>query len=371
MKIGFFIFAFAILLSMNSFVIMRGWQTLPPVSILRPAYLITMIVMFVAMFGSMIFASYMPHTIGKAISQVGFTYMIVFIYLFLSFLVIDAVRIANYFIHFAPEGMATFRLWAMLASLGIMTIAFIIGNYKFNHPEVVTLNLSVDHPTKNKTLKIVAASDIHLGVTIDKKMLQGYVKLINDQHPDIVLLAGDVSDRSMIPVERQHMDEELRQIKAPLGVFAINGNHEHYAETPDATAEYLKRAGITVLRDEVSLVDSNFYIVGRNDRSNLNRKTLSDIVKGLDASKPKILLDHQPFNLEEAENNHIDLQISGHTHNGQFFPGNLIVKRMYELGYGYLKKGKTHYYVSSGLGIWGPQYRIGTQSELVVINLKY
>ena len=174
----------------------------------------------------------------------------------------------------------------------------------------------------------------------------------------------------MTPVIAQHMDEELREIKAPLGVYAINGNHEHYAESPNATAEYLKSAGIKVLRDEVALVDSSFYIVGRNDRSNLRRMNLNDLMKGLDPTKPTILLDHQPYHLEEAEQNNIDLQISGHTHNGQFFPGNLFVKSMYELGYGYLKKGKTNYYVSSGLGIWGPQYRIGTQSELVVIKLK-
>ena len=371
MKIGFFIIAFAILLSLNSFVIVRGWQALPPVSIVRPAYLITMIVMFLAMFVAMIFGHLMPPFLGKAISQVGFTYMIVFIYLALSFLVVDVIRLGNYFLHFAPVGMPVFRMWGMLASLGIMSIALIIGNVKFNHPEIVTLNLSVDKPTQNKTLKIVAASDIHLGVTIDKKQLQQYVKIINDQHPDIVLLAGDVSDRSMIPVVKQHMDEELRQIKAKFGVYAINGNHEHYAETPNATAEYLQKAGIKVLRDEVALVDSSFYVVGRDDRSNTNRKNLSEIVTDLDVSKPKILLDHQPFHLDEAEKNGVDLQISGHTHNGQFFPGNLIVKRMYELGYGYLKKGKTHYYVSSGLGIWGPQYRIGTQSELVVIDLKY
>lgn len=371
MKIGFFIIAFAILISMNSFVIVRGWQALPPVSVIRPIYLITMIAMFLAMFIAMIFGHLMPPVLGKAISQIGFTYMIVFMYLSLSFLLVDIVRVGNYFFHFAPAGMPAFRMWAMIATLGIMAIALIFGNIKFNHPEVVTLNLSVEKPLRNKTLKIVAASDIHLGVTIDKKRLQQYIQLINAQHPDIVLLAGDVSDRSMIPVVNQHMDEELRQIRSKLGVYAINGNHEHYAETPNATAEYLQKAGIKVLRDEAILVDSSFYVVGRDDRSNVNRKNLIDIVKGLDGSIPKILLDHQPFHLEEAEKNGIDLQISGHTHNGQFFPGNLLVKSMYELGYGYLKKGKTHYYVSSGLGLWGPQYRIGTQSELVVVNFKY
>jgi predicted MPP superfamily phosphohydrolase len=175
----------------------------------------------------------------------------------------------------------------------------------------------------------------------------------------------------MIPVIKQNMAEELRTIKARYGVFAINGNHEHYAETPTATADYLKSAGIKVLRDEVCLVDSSFYIVGRDDRSNSQRKSLAELVKGLNQSMPRILMDHQPNYLEEAEKNGIDLQISGHTHNGQFFPGNFLVKYMNELAYGYSKRGKTHYYVSSGLGLWGPQYRIGTQSELVVINLKY
>lgn len=371
MKISFLLIALAILLSINSFVVIRGWQALSSVSTIRPYYLVSMIVLFIAMLTSLIFGHLMPHTIAKVVSFIGFTYIIVFIYFLLSFLIVDIVRIANHFIHFLPVGMANFRLWAMLVTLAITSIALVIGNYKFNHPKIVTLNLSTDKPKQNKELKIVAVSDLHLGISIDKERLQSYVKLINDQHPDIVLLAGDVSDRSMIPVVRQNMNEELRLIKAPLGVYAINGNHEHYAETPNATAEYLKSAGITVLRDEVSMVNSRFYVIGRNDRSNLNRKELSEIVKGLDKDLPKILMDHQPFHLEEAEKMDIDLQISGHTHNGQFFPGNLVVKKMYELGYGYLKKGNTNYYVSSGLGLWGPQYRIGTESELVVINLKY
>jgi predicted MPP superfamily phosphohydrolase len=266
--------------------------------------------------------------------------------------------------------MANFRLWMMVATLGVTGIAMIAGNYRFNHPSVVTLNLSTKNPRQNKVLTIVAASDIHLGISIDKKRLQSYVKMMNDQHPDIVLLAGDISDRSMIPVIKQNMLEEFSNIKAPMGVYAIYGNHEHYAETPTATADYLKKAGIVVLRDSACLVDNSFYLIGRDDRTNQKRKTLKEIVKGLDMKYPRILMDHQPFHLEEAENNNIDLQLSGHTHNGQFFPINLIIKSFYELSYGYLKKGNTHYYVSSGLGLWGPQYRIGTQSELVVIHLK-
>jgi len=136
------------------------------------------------------------------------------------------------------------------------------------------------------------------------------------------------------------MAEEFRQIKAPLGVYAISGNHEYYAENPYTTSEYLKAAGITYLRDSAALVNNSFYIVGRDDRTNHKRKNLSDIVNGIDKTKPVILLDHQPFHLNEAQENGVDLQISGHTHNGQFFPGNLLVKKMYELGHGYMQKAK-------------------------------
>jgi len=363
--------ALAILFSLNGYVIARGWQVLPSASFLRPLYVITAIVLFLTLLTGMIFSNAMPQAIGKAVSFIGFTYLIIFIYLFLSFLVVDVLRLFNLFIHIRPLYMASFRLWMMIATLGITGIALIVGNYKFNHPKIVTLNLSTDNPTQHKELKIVAVSDIHLGVSIDKRMLQKYVQLINDQHPDIVLIAGDVSDRSIMPLIKQNMEEEFRAIKASKGIYAINGNHEHYAETTNATEEYLKKAGIVFLRDSACLVDSSFYVVGRDDRSNQRRKPLNEIVKGLDPHYPRILMDHQPFHLEEAEKNNIALQISGHTHNGQFFPGNLFVKNMYEVGYGYMKKGKTHYYVSSGLGIWGPQYRIGTQSELVVIRFRY
>jgi len=370
MKIGFLVIALVILFSLNGYVMVRGWQALPSASTLRPIYLVTTIALFLAMLAGMILSNAMPQGLSKVVSFAGFTYIIIFSYLFLSFLFVDILRLINLIVQIRPAYMVNFRLWMMVATLGITGIALIIGNYKFNHPKIVTLNLSTKNPKQNRDLKIVAVSDLHLGISIDKKMLQGYVKMINDQHPDIVLLAGDVSDRSMIPVIEQNMMEEFQAIKAPLGVYAINGNHEHYAETPTATADYLKESGIIVLRDSVCLVDSSFYLIGRDDRTNTKRKSLKELVTGLNVNLPRILMDHQPYHLDEAEKNNIDFQISGHTHNGQFFPGNLFVKKIYELGYGYLKKGNSHFYVSSGLGIWGPQYRIGTESELVVIHLK-
>lgn len=371
MKIKFFILAFTVLISINSYVAVRGWHALPNISIIRPIYLFGIIVLFLTLMGTMFFGDYMPKDIAKVSAFIGYTYVVVFAYLLLSFLLVDIVRVANHFFHFFPSGMSVIRLWAMVGTLAITGIALVVGHYKFNHPSIVTLNLRTDKPKQNKELKIVAVSDLHLGICTDKKDLKNYVKLINNQHPDIVLLVGDISDRSIKPLIRQNMAEELRSIIAELGVFAINGNHEYYAEKTNATAQYLESAGIRVLRDSSCLVENSFYLIGRDDRTNHQRKKLSEITEGLDKTKLLILMDHQPFHLEEAEQNEIDFQISGHTHNGQFFPINLLEKKMYELSYGYLKKGFTHYYVSSGLSLWGPPYRIGTQSELVVINLMY
>ncbi|MDD3321763.1 MAG: metallophosphoesterase [Paludibacter sp.] len=371
MKIGFFIIAFTVILLINAYVILRGWQALLVTSSLKVYYLIAMIILFLTLIGSMIFGNLLPMPTAKYVSFVGFSYIILFIYLLISFLFVDIIRVLNHFIHFFPTGMTTFRYWFMIMSLAVIGVTMIIGNYNFNHPKIVNLNIKSSKPVQNKVIKIVAVSDIHLGISIDKDRFKSYVEMINAQHPDIVLFGGDVSDRLLEPVIRQKMDEEFRAIVAPLGVYAINGNHEHYAEKPDATANYLKSAGVIVLRDESCLVDSSFYIIGREDRSTPSRKTISELVKNLDKTKPLILLDHQPFHLEEAEDNNIDFQFSGHTHNGQFVPGVFFVNKMYELGYGFMKKGNTNYYVSSGLGLWGPQYRIGTQSELVVINFRY
>lgn len=372
MKLVFFSIVLTFTLLTATYVTLRGWQALQSVGSVRIWYLVANIALFVLMMLSLVLGNSLHGTFAKVLTFVGHTYMIVMLYLFLSFVMLDVLRIINWIFHFSSDGLQQVRLWAFLGTSAIIFVALIIGNYKFNHPEVMAMQLEVNKPAQNRSLKIVAVSDIHLGVSINKKKLKEYVDLINAQQPDIVLMAGDISDRSTQPLIDQHMEEELRQIKAPLGVFAISGNHEYYSENPFSTAEFLQnKCGITVLRDSVALINNSFYVVGRDDKSNHKRHDLSKVMAGIDQSKPVILLDHQPFHLEEAEHNGVDLQISGHTHDGQIFPGNLIVKSMYEVGAGYMQKGNTHYYVSSGLGLWGPQYRIGTQSEIGVITMKF
>lgn len=367
-----FMVMLAIFTALVAYVVARGCQALRDVPVTRNIYLVATILMYVFLIAGMVIGMFSTASIAKYIAFIGHTSLVIFLYLIISFLLVDIVRLVNYFVHFAPEGMFVFRKLAFVASVAIIAVVLIAGNYKFNHPKIVNIELSANgKPKQNKELRIVAASDIHLGVTIDKKRFQKYVNLINEQKPDIVLLAGDVFDNSPAPVIKQNMNEDMRKIQAPLGVYAVPGNHEYIGRDINKTVDYLQSGNIHVLRDSVTLIDDSFYIIGRDDRTNQSRKTLSQLVAKINYSKPIIMLDHQPYHLEEAEESGVDLQISGHTHDGQFFPINLIVRSMYENPHGYSTRGNTHYYVSSGLGLWGPQYRVGTQSELVVITLKY
>lgn len=372
MRYGFIIFMLALFTVMVGYSTLRGFQVLKDYPVVRGVYLGVMIFLFISLFLGMGVSHLLPPTMGKVLAFIGHTALIVFVYLFIAFLLVDIVRIINHFAHFAPEGMMVFRKWAFVATVAITAVVMIIGNYKFNHPKLVELEINLESETpQHKELRIVAASDIHLGVSINKKRLNKYVNFINEQQPDIVLLAGDLVDNMISPVIKQNMHQDLRKIQAPLGVYAIPGNHEYIGRDVDLALSYIESGNVRVLRDGVALVNDDFYVIGRDDRTNQNRKSIAQLTDGLDRSKPTILLDHQPYHLEEAEASNIDLQISGHTHDGQFFPFSLIVRSMYENPHGYSTRGKTHYYVSSGLGLWGPQYRIGTQSELVVITLKY
>ncbi len=381
MKYLFFLVVLSVVMGVTTYVFVRGWQALPANIWLKTGYALIFSLSVASFFVKMFLGDKLPEGFSSLLSAIGFTWLIAVIYLFFYVFALDIIRVANHFFHFLPEfikdNYAVVKL--SLAIVGILFVSLLLafGNHKFNNPEVTTLNISLDREPNAvketaKELKIVMASDIHLSSYINRKNLERYVALINNQNPDLVLLAGDIADMNITPLVNEKMAEVLSQIKAKYGVYAITGNHEFYGGQKEEIYEYIKSAGINFLKDTSVLVaDSSLYLIGRDDKTNNKRASLLDLVGGLDSSIPKILLDHQPFNLSDAEKNGIDLQLSGHTHNGQFWPGNLIVKQIFELPYGYMKKGKTHYYVSSGLGIWGPKYRIGTVSEILVVNLSF
>lgn len=300
----------------------------------------------------------MPLGMSSFVYNVGNKTVIVLFYLLMAFLLLDLGRL----VRIVPRSLLHDN-WPATAVLAVLMVGiFVYASVHYHHKERVSLELDSGGRLQ-RPLTVVMASDLHIGYHNRRADLAGWVDMINAEHPDLVLVAGDIVDFSFRPVLEEDMAAEFRRLEAP--VYACLGNHEFYAGEPDAERFY-RDAGINLLIDS-SVVVGGVRIVGRDDRTNRNRKSLSELVGG--DSLYSIVLDHQPYHLEEAEQQGVDFQLSGHTHRGQVWPLSWVTDALYECSWGSHQRGATHYYVSSGLGIWGAKYRIGTQSEYVVAQI--
>ncbi len=291
--------------------------------------------------------------------QLGNTLFVGSVYFLLLVLALRLLKLLPWF-RALPLQHSPVTLGVLLAVVAVLLVG---GYFNYQCKRRVPLNIAV--PGLQQSKRIVMVSDLHLGYHNRSAELRRWVQLINDEHPDAVVIVGDLVDKSMRAVWQQDMAAELRQLQAP--VFMALGNHEYIAGLPQVQ-RFLNESNITLLRDSVAQL-GDLYIIGRDDRMKRRRKSLQQLTDSLPQGASTILLDHQPYDLHQAEQCGITLQLSGHTHRGQFWPGPWLTDMMYELSHGYLKKGNTHYYVSSGLGIWGAKVRIGTQSEYLVIGL--
>ncbi len=320
----------------------------------------------------------MPLHLATITYEVGNSGIIVLLYLVMLFLVLDIAR----WTHLIPKEWLFNNGYSALGILALMVFVFGYGYMHYldkirvpleiKTTKAISLSTDLSEPFSGKeTVKVVLLSDLHLGYHNRRQEFRKWVDKINEEHPDLILIGGDIIDISVRPLLEENMAEEFHRLNAP--VLACLGNHEYYSGEPKAQ-QFYREAGITLLRDSVATI-GNLRIIGRDDRTNAHRKTLKEILASVESEeKPTespftILLDHQPYHLEEAEQNGIDFQFSGHTHHGQVWPISWITDALYEDAFGNLLKGKTHYYVSSGMGIWGGKFRIGTQSEYVVLTI--
>ena len=349
-----------------------GWHLwmLPPVAAGWRWALVALMALCVgmALFSLTRYLDRVPMWMARTAYNVGNKSLIVLLYLLMLFAVADLLRL----VHVLPTAWVRDNWWACGALLALMAAVFIYGSIHYRHKIRVPLEIG-SHGKElvdGSGVKLVGLSDLHLGYHNGRKELARWVDIINAEHPDAVLLAGDLIDRSLRPLIEEGMAAELRRIEAP--VYACMGNHEYYADyyTPGEVEAFYRDAGITLLRDSVATL-GNMAILGRDDRTNPRRLGVAQLQSRfrLSSSNYQILLDHQPYHLEEAEKCGIDFQMSGHTHRGQVWPLSWITDAVYEWSWGSLQKGATDYYVSSGLGIWGAKYRIGTQSEYAVVEI--
>ena len=303
----------------------------------------------------------LPMPLAVAVYEVGTTSLIVLLYLFMTFLLLDIGRL----LRLLPRTFFYDNWWTVGGVTVAMAALLLYGSLHYRHKYREELQLTTGKPLA-KPMRLVMVSDLHIGYHNRREELHRWVDMINAEQPDAILIAGDIIDGSMRPVLEQRMHEEFLRLKAP--VYACIGNHEYYSGEPRAR-QFYKDAGIRLLQDTCATI-GDVCIIGRDDRSNRHRDALGVLMKKADRTKYCVLLDHQPYHLEQAEHQQVDFQFSGHTHHGQVWPISWITDRVYECAFGQHQRGRTRYYVSSGLGIWGAKLRIGTRSEYVVATLQ-
>lgn len=382
-KINFVIFfsvALSIYALINYYIFIREWEAGGFQSAWRTVYVAAFLLLSISFIAGRILERVTLSWFSSTLVLLGSFWLAAMVYFLLFAFAIDIIRLLNFIVPFFPSFLTVNpERTKEITSFAIIVVVLVIvlgGYINARTPIIKTLELSISKNGRTiKSLNIAVASDIHLGTIVCKSKLERIVQHINSLNPDLVLLPGDVVDEDIGPVIRNNLGETLRKIRSKYGVFAITGNHEYIGGVEPA-CKYLAEHGITMLRDTWVKIGDSLYVVGREDISirgftGKTRKPLSELMAEVDKSYPVILMDHQPFRLAEAEANGVDLQLSGHTHHGQLWPFNLITKKVYELSWGYKKKGNTHYYVSCGVGTWGPPIRTGNRPEIINIKLQF
>jgi uncharacterized protein len=382
-KMAFLIF-FSIVISIyaliNYYIYVRGLQAIPPGHSIRAWY--PWVFLFIA--STYVAGRFMEKVYLGGVSDIlvwtGSFWLAAMIYFLLLVLFADLLRLINHFLPFYPAWLRINYAQAKFIILGVSVVlvaGIVLGGFiNARNPRITTLEIHIPKPAGGMDrLEAVVMSDIHLGTLIGNGFLRRIVNTVNDLSPDIILLPGDILDEDLQPVLRQNTGETLKQLKAPLGVYGIMGNHEHIGGAAPAY-EYLSSHGIQMLRDSVVKINGAIYLVGREDRDKPRftgkpRLSLEELLQDVDFDAPVILLDHQPFYLEKAAALGIDLQLSGHTHHGQLWPLNYITRAMYTISKGYEKIEGMHAYVSSGVGTWGPPVRTGSRPEILHLVIRF
>ena len=256
-------------------------------------------------------------------------------------------------------------------SLGITGIFLVgmsaLGLYWAYSPIVKSETIKVDKKIE-KPIKIAMVSDLHLGTFFGNGQLEKLNKIIEEEKPDAIVIAGDIMDDDMVMYKKRNMGETLSKLSAPLGVYATMGNHDRDAQE---IVDEVKKAGIIPLFDESVELNKDVTLVGRKDRSvSRDRLDTADLLKSVNLNKTIVLVDHQPDAIDYHSTLPIDVQLSGHTHHGQMWPINYITERIYTLDYGYKEINSKHFFTTAGYGFWGPPFKTTARSEVWMITIE-
>jgi uncharacterized protein len=362
----------------NFYIYSRGINALPAHTAIRSAFPWVFWMLVATYVAGRVLERYYLSEASYFLVWIGSMWLAAMLYFFLIVFLADVLRLINFILPFFPRhvDVSRFKYISLLTVVGGVVIAITAGHINTLFPVVRKQQIYIDKSANGmESLNVVLISDIHLGTLIGNRHLERIIKKIDKLKPDLILLAGDVLDEDLKPVLQQNTGELLRSFKAPLGVYAVMGNHE-YIGGAEPAYNYLTQHGITIIRDSIIKVNESFYIIGRDDREKLRftgieRKKLERLVSMANQQFPLIMMDHQPYNLLEKSRLGVDLQLSGHTHHGQLWPLNFVTGAIFEVSQGYQQINNMHVYVSNGIGTWGPPVRIGNRPEIVYLTISF
>lgn len=336
-----------------------------------------------------------PKSLHRILKITGNYFLGIFLYTLIIILLADFGRILLKYVFHASwiHTRTAFTVAGAICALLILLLSA-CGIFHAKYIKTTSYDVIINKTIPERTsMKVVLLADTHFGYNAGVLHARELVRKINKQKPDLVCIAGDIFDNEYDAIRNpEKLEKTLRGIKSTYGVYACWGNHDLNEEIlagftfkhkdgdlsdikDPRMKKFLKDSNIHILEDESVLINDQFYVIGRKDASltekiHETRKAPAQLTEKLNRDKPIIMIDHQPKELQELADAGVDLDLCGHTHNGQTFPGNFTIKLMWENPCGLLSKDNMTNITTSGAGVWGPAMRIGTDSEICSINIQ-
>ena len=336
-----------------------------------------------------------PKSLHRMLKITGNYFLGIFLYTLVIILLADFGRILLKYVFHASwiHSRTAFTVAGAICALLILLLSA-CGIFHAKYIKTTSYDVIINKTIPERTsMKVVLLADTHFGYNAGVLHARELVRKINKQKPDLVCIAGDIFDNEYDAIRNpEKLEKTLRGIKSTYGVYACWGNHDLNEEIlagftfkhkdgdlsdikDPRMKKFLEDSNIYILEDESVLINDQFYVIGRKDASltekiHETRKAPARLTEKLDRDKPIIMIDHQPKELQELADAGVDLDLCGHTHDGQTFPGNFTIKLMWENPCGLLSKDNMTNITTSGAGVWGPAMRIGTDSEICSINIQ-
>jgi predicted MPP superfamily phosphohydrolase len=318
----------------------------------------------------------LSHKEGNLLSPLlrfGYYIMPFMLYLFLLILLFNIFLLFNLLLKWLPRSFlksTSFKRKGLLTIIIGPALIVLYGSANFHY--ICVSDFTIEVPAKSSeqhNMSVAFISDFHIGDLTSIKFIERFIAKMESIDPDIILFGGDLLEGDRDDFRTSYIESLFRQLRASYGIYGVFGNHEHHGGR--SSSKFYQNAGVKLLNDTALLIDGSFYLVGRKDARNTNRFSIDNLTKNLLDHYPILVLDHRPTDINSVSQSSVDIQLSGHTHHGQLFPFNLISKYIYEVSWGHKKIGNTHFFVTSGIQLWGPPVRTIGKSEIMLINVKF